>query len=236
MNSITRQFAPADDGVASLASHAGLARYLNRLCMDMGADHYMLLEPAHESAGEATILASNWIYDAVRSVGFACIHRIAQSPRTTAFAAPPKIWRPAEEALRSSATLSLDEAARLEAEGHVEIAAARVRSGRHFRHIVVSAAHPKSISPNAFASAQVALSYALCATAASDQPANGCQIAERERECLRWVSEGKTTEEVATILSVSGNTVNSYITSAMQKMGARNRAMAIATAIRTGLI
>ncbi|RUY85729.1 LuxR family transcriptional regulator, partial [Mesorhizobium sp. M7A.F.Ca.CA.001.12.2.1] len=41
---------------------------------------------------------------------------------------------------------------------------------------------------------------------------------------------------VAVILGVSSNTVNSYITHAIQKFAASNRAMAIATAIRSGII
>jgi DNA-binding CsgD family transcriptional regulator len=61
-------------------------------------------------------------------------------------------------------------------------------------------------------------------------------LSERERECMRWVSEGKTTDEVAMILGVSSNTVNSYVGHAMQKLSASNRAMAMATAIRNGLI
>ena len=44
------------------------------------------------------------------------------------------------------------------------------------------------------------------------------------------------TDEVAVILGVSSNTVNSYITHAIQKFAASNRAMAIATAIRSGII
>ena len=61
-------------------------------------------------------------------------------------------------------------------------------------------------------------------------------LSDRERECLAWVSEGKTTDEVALILGVSANTVNSYVTHAIQKLSASNRAMAIATAIRNGII
>ncbi len=61
-------------------------------------------------------------------------------------------------------------------------------------------------------------------------------LSDRERECLIWVSEGKTTDEVALILGVSANTVNSYVTHAIQKLSASNRAMAIATAIRSGII
>ena len=71
----------------------------------------------------------------------------------------------------------------------------------------------------------------LLAAAALQDP-----LSDRERECLFWVSEGKTTDEVAMILGVSANTVNSYITHAIQKLAASNRAMAIATAIRSGII
>ena len=71
----------------------------------------------------------------------------------------------------------------------------------------------------------------LIAAAAMQDP-----LSDRERECLFWVSEGKTTDEVAVILGVSSNTVNSYITHAIQKFAASNRAMAIATAIRSGII
>ena len=74
--------------------------------------------------------------------------------------------------------------------------------------------------------------YPDCSRAAAAQD----PLSDRERECLIWVSEGKTTDEVALILGVSGNTVNSYITHAIQKLSASNRAMAIATAIRSGII
>ena len=53
----------------------------------------------------------------------------------------------------------------------------------------------------------------MLAAAAMQDP-----LSDRERECLFWVSEGKTTDEVALILGVSSNTVNSYVTHAIQKL------------------
>lgn len=50
------------------------------------------------------------------------------------------------------------------------------------------------------------------------------------------MSEGKTTDDIAIILGVSANTANSYIANAIQKFGSSNRAMAMATAIRSGVI
>ena len=76
------------------------------------------------------------------------------------------------------------------------------------------------------------------ADSASCSPPPPCRIrcpTASANACI-WVSEGKTTDEVALILGVSSNTVNSYITHAIQKFAASNRAMAIATAIRSGII
>lgn len=50
------------------------------------------------------------------------------------------------------------------------------------------------------------------------RPAN---LTRRELEIARWVSEGKTSPEVAIILSLSEYTVNDYIRSGMKKMGAK---------------
>jgi DNA-binding CsgD family transcriptional regulator len=52
----------------------------------------------------------------------------------------------------------------------------------------------------------------------------------RERECLGWVAAGKTTDEVATILGLSQETVRVYIKRAMRKLGATTRSQAVARA------
>lgn len=61
-------------------------------------------------------------------------------------------------------------------------------------------------------------------------------LTRRELEIARWVSEGKTSPEVAIILSLSEYTVNDYIRSGMKKMGATNRLSFIAKTIRQGLV
>lgn len=62
------------------------------------------------------------------------------------------------------------------------------------------------------------------------------QLTPRERECIYWSSEGKTNNEIGVILSISENTVSSYMISAAKKLGALNRAHAIALAIRAGIV
>jgi DNA-binding CsgD family transcriptional regulator len=73
----------------------------------------------------------------------------------------------------------------------------------------------------------------------ADRTGNGNPVdplSERERECLFWVAEGKTTEEVALIVGVSTNTANRYVAQAIQKLSAANRSKAVATAIRRGIL
>ena len=58
----------------------------------------------------------------------------------------------------------------------------------------------------------------------------------RERECLSWTLEGKTAEEVATILNLSVFTVNRYASNAACKLGCLNKYHAAVRAFRAGLI
>lgn len=59
---------------------------------------------------------------------------------------------------------------------------------------------------------------------------------DRETQIVRWTSEGKTSGEIAVILSLSEHTVNSYISLAMRKLDVVNRAQLVATALRRSLI
>lgn len=62
------------------------------------------------------------------------------------------------------------------------------------------------------------------------------ELTEREIECLSWIGEGKTSDEIALIIGISRNTVNNYITSIMNKTGARTRSEAVAFGIRNQII
>lgn len=61
-------------------------------------------------------------------------------------------------------------------------------------------------------------------------------ITTREKECLRWCAEGKTSEEIGIILALSTHTVNHYLISATKKLNAVNRMHAITVAIRHGML
>ncbi|MEU9121424.1 response regulator transcription factor [Streptomyces sp. NPDC048506] len=55
-------------------------------------------------------------------------------------------------------------------------------------------------------------------------------LTEREREVLRAAGDGATNAEIATALHLSQGTVRNYLSIAIQKTGARNRAEAVRTA------
>ncbi|WP_199763242.1 helix-turn-helix domain-containing protein, partial [Bradyrhizobium guangdongense] len=44
-----------------------------------------------------------------------------------------------------------------------------------------------------------------------------------ERQCLRWVEEGKSSWEIGVILNVSLNTVNFHLKNAMRKLETSTR-------------
>ncbi|OOO27842.1 DNA-binding protein [Agrobacterium salinitolerans] len=62
------------------------------------------------------------------------------------------------------------------------------------------------------------------------------KLIDGEIACLRYASLGKTTDDIAKASGYTPDTVNSYIKTAIRKLGADNRVHAIAEAIRRGLI
>lgn len=62
------------------------------------------------------------------------------------------------------------------------------------------------------------------------------KLSPRELECLTWAAQGKTNDEIGTILNLSGNTVNSYLGTASSKLGVRSKIHAIVKAIQLKII
>jgi PAS domain S-box-containing protein len=60
------------------------------------------------------------------------------------------------------------------------------------------------------------------------------KLTRRERESLRLVAQGMTTTVAAGQLGISPETVRTHVRNAMNKLGARTRAQAIAVALRDG--
>lgn len=61
-------------------------------------------------------------------------------------------------------------------------------------------------------------------------------LSDREIDVLSWAARGKTTNETAAILHISGETVSTHLKNATRKLGASNKTHAVVRAIYSGLI
>lgn len=96
---------------------------------------------------------------------------------------------------------------------------------------VVSAAKHAAVAPRSFLCA--GLSQAVMRRSTS--PA-APKISSREAEVLALMAEGLGTGEIASSLYMSESTAKTHITHIYQKLGAANRAQALVTAMRMGLL
>jgi LuxR family transcriptional regulator len=71
---------------------------------------------------------------------------------------------------------------------------------------------------------------------ASDTRRGKGLLTRREIDVLKWAAEGKTTEDIASILGISDGTVKFHTANAMQKLNCTNRISAVARALRAGLL
>ena len=222
---------------ARLNSRLSLTGFFAELCAEIGADAYMLAAVVTgQDRPELRIIASNWVYDAILLAGDDFIVNFAASSYT----APPGAQADALQCSHAPQAVELldgEQARLLDVLGHAEIYGLRLHVGKRRYAALFSAARAGKIDARRLRTVQMRACYALSdapdmlAAAAMRNP-----LSDRERECLYWVSAGKTTDEVAMILGVSSNTVNSYVAHAIQKFSAKNRTMAMATAIRNGII
>lgn len=61
-------------------------------------------------------------------------------------------------------------------------------------------------------------------------------LTPRERDVLRLLADGNSNEQIGLALSISPQTVRTHVQKAMQKLDARTRVQAVATALRESLI
>jgi DNA-binding NarL/FixJ family response regulator len=95
---------------------------------------------------------------------------------------------------------------------------------------VVAAARHALVAPRSFTAANLA-----DAMRRKMEP-SGPQLSPREREVLDLLAEGLGVAAIARKLYVSESTAKTHISKIYEKLGAANRAQAIMTAVRTGLL
>lgn len=63
-----------------------------------------------------------------------------------------------------------------------------------------------------------------------------CPLTQRERQCLAWVSDGKTMQDIAQLLGVSSRGVKFHLDNARRNLAALTLPHAVALAFRQGLL
>jgi DNA-binding CsgD family transcriptional regulator len=61
-------------------------------------------------------------------------------------------------------------------------------------------------------------------------------LSEREREVLQLVAEGRSSREIAELLSISAATVETHRAHVLQKLGLKNTAEVVLYAARRGIV
>lgn len=61
-------------------------------------------------------------------------------------------------------------------------------------------------------------------------------LTSKEKDCLRWVAQGKTSWEIGQIMKISTPTVVFHLKNLMKKLDVVNRAQALTIALRLGLL
>lgn len=61
-------------------------------------------------------------------------------------------------------------------------------------------------------------------------------LTPKEKEVLRWLSEGKSTSDIASILAICSRTVKFHVSNIIRKLNAENRTHEVVIAIDRGLI
>lgn len=61
-------------------------------------------------------------------------------------------------------------------------------------------------------------------------------LSPREKECILWVSRGKSSWDIGIILGISKNTVNFHIKNVMRKLDVASRTVAAMKAVGLGII
>jgi DNA-binding CsgD family transcriptional regulator len=68
------------------------------------------------------------------------------------------------------------------------------------------------------------------------QPSRPTRLSPRQRECLRWVREGKSSSAIATIIGISPQTVDEYVADSCRKLAVRTRVQAVVEATVRNLL
>lgn len=213
--------------IAHMTGQGQLPVALNALATYAGASNYLLVRcDLIQDQGLDFVVSSNWPFDLVRVISGLVANDYARStelekcmsllqPTFTLF--PDHVELP-EDTSRQYCTLNFN-------------------VGRTRLSLMLLYMDGFILSADRLRDVGLMTGYLRSFAATSIQRGDrDCDLTEREIECLYWIAEGKTSDEIAVILGISRNTINNYITSVMRKTATKTRSEAIAYAVRNNLV
>lgn len=209
------------------ADRASLPAGLRVLTRYVSASHYLLVR--HDRTFDTDIdfvVASDWPFDMVRNMAAAIGNvssRMSEIDRCSSLMQPAFVQLADDIAVPAGISR--------------EYCAITVNVGRVRMTLLLLFPEHFILSQTSLRDVGLLTGYlaSLCCKPAARQDRDS-DLTDREIECLYWIAEGKTSDEIAVILGISRNTINNYITSVMRKTATKTRSEAIAWAVRNNLV
>lgn len=223
--SVSREALLRDLATVSQTGH--LSAGLRLLTRYVGASHFLLARyDLVQEHGLDFVVSSNWPFDLVRRLESEIA---ATYSRTTELEKCLSVLQPKFGLLPDDADVP-DGTSRQYCSLTFSVGRTRFSLMLLFDEDIV-------LSPERLREVGLLAGYCVSLTnGASQKVDREFDLTEREIECLFWIAEGKTSDEIATILGISRNTINNYITSVMRKTATKTRSEAIAYAVRNNLV
>ncbi|WP_064693810.1 transcriptional regulator VisN [Rhizobium aegyptiacum] len=221
---------PRDELIRRLhgvASTGRLQSGLRALMEYVGASHYLLARcDLIQESGLDFIVSSDWPFDLVKEVANDLVSGYA---RSTELEKCMQVFQPNFALLPEGADVP-EGASRQYCSLTFNVGRSRLALMFLFGEGFILS--PERLRDVGLLAGYVA-SFLRCGGARVDRD---FELTDRELECLFWIAEGKTSDEIAVILGISRNTINNYITSVMRKTATKTRSEAIAFAVRNNLV
>lgn len=213
--------------IAALAERSEIVPALELLMAYAGASHFLFArEDQMKEVGLNFIVSSDWPFDLVRRMAsdlFMAQSRVSELEKCLLLLKPRILSFPEDASVphgvdRQYCALAIC-VGRVRYVLLVMFAENAVPSDDRLREIALLAGY-----------------FASTGVCGETRENRDIELTERELECLFWIAEGKTSDEIAMILGISRNTINNYITSVMRKTATKTRSEAIAYAVRNNLV
>lgn len=213
--------------LAETAERGGVANALAALTDYVGATHYLLARhELSQDGGLDSVVCSDWPFDVVRRLAGIVV---GLNAKTTELEKCLAVLQPCFHTMPDDIDLPRGVSR--------EYCAIVFNVGRARFSLMLLFPADVILSQEGLRDIALLAAYvASLKTSVDQRHERECDLTEREIECLFWIAEGKTSEEIAVILGISRNTINNYITSVMRKTATRTRSEAIAHAVRNNLV